>query len=74
MSFALAPKYDLKCHGVKTAISKSFSFYFTVDTVMTSQDTIYSFDKAEIEIDEIVSMQCKGSNCSWVVTFCTAEA
>lgn len=69
-----APEYELTCHGVKTTISKNLSVYFTVDKVVMSQDIIYGFDKAEIDIDEIVSIQCKGSNRSWVVTFRTAEA
>ena len=74
VSFEPAPKYDLTCHGVKTTISKNFSVYFTVDTVVTSQDIIYGFDKADIDIDAIVSIQRKGSNRSWVVTFSSAEA
>ena len=69
VAFERAPKYDPTCHGVKATISKNFSVYFTVDTVVTSKDIIYGFDKAEIDIDKIVAIQHKGSTCSWVVTF-----
>ena len=41
--------------------------------VVTSQDIIYGFDKADIDIDEIVSIQRNGSNHLWVVTFRSAE-
>lgn len=40
----------------------------------TSQDILEGFDKAEIDIDNIVSIQRKNSMCSWVVSFDLIEA
>ena len=48
---------------------KNQSIYFTVDTVITSQVILEAFDRSGIDIEEIVSVQRKASNNSWVVTF-----
>ena len=40
-----------------------------MDTVITSHDIIVGFDQAGIDIDDITSIQRRGSNNSWVVTF-----
>ena len=42
---------------------------FSVDTVVTSQDIVVGFDKAGIDIDNIVSIQRKASNNTWIVSF-----
>jgi len=56
VAFEAAPKYRMDCTGVRTTFSKNWSVYFTVDRVFTSQDILFGFDKAEIDIDEIVSI------------------
>lgn len=48
---------------------KNQSIYFFVDTIITSQEILQAFDKAGIDIDEIVCIQRKMSNRSWVVTY-----
>ena len=45
------------------------SLYFSVDTVITSQQIIEAFDKAGIDVGEITCIQRRASNRSWVVTF-----
>ena len=47
---------------------------FSVDTVMTSQDIVVGFDKAGIDIDNIVSIQRKASNNTWIVSFSSKVA
>jgi len=66
VAFEAAPKYHMDCTGVRTTFSKNLSVYFTVDTVVTSPDILFSFYKAEIDIDEIVLIQRKGFTHSWV--------
>ena len=44
-----------------------------MDTVCTSQDIFYAFDKAGFDIDEITSIQRRNSNRSWVVSFRSFE-
>ena len=50
-------------------IKKECSVCFSVDTVVTSQDIVVGFDKAGIDIDNIVSIQRKASNNTWIVSF-----
>ncbi|CAH3140446.1 unnamed protein product, partial [Porites evermanni] len=40
-----------------------------VDTVVTSQDIVVGFYKAGIDIDNIVFIQRKASNNTWIVSF-----
>ena len=48
---------------------KSLSVYFSVDTIVTSQDILEAFDNTGIEIDFIRSIQRRSSNRTWVVSF-----
>ena len=48
---------------------KNLSVYFSVDTVVTSQNILEAFDAAEIDIDTITSIQWRASNRSWIVSF-----
>ena len=50
------------------------SVCFSVDTVVTSNDIIIGFDKAGIDIDNIVSIQRKASNNTWIVSFNSTAA
>ena len=54
-------------------VHKNCSIVFSVDTVCTSQDIIYGFDKAAIDIDEFTSIQRQNSSRRWVVSFSSAE-
>ena len=56
-------------NGSKVCIKKDCSVVFSVDTVITNQDVVVAFDRSEIDIDSIVSIQRKASNNTWVVTF-----
>ena len=58
-----------KVSGPKVRIKKDCSVCFSVDTVVTSQDIVVGFDKSEIDIDSITSIQRKASNNTWIVTF-----
>ena len=58
-----------KFAGSQARIKKECSVCFSVDTVVTSQDIVIGFDKAGIDIDNIVSIQRKGSNNTWIVSF-----
>ena len=53
---------------------KECSVCFSVDTVITSQDIVVGFDKAGIDIDNIVSIQRKASNNTWIVSFSSKVA
>lgn len=56
-----------------TRVSKNCSVIFSIDTVCTSQDIIYGFDKASIYIDEIRSILRRNSSRTCVVSFTTPE-
>ena len=55
-------------------LRKEVSVVFSVDTDVTSQEIIYGFDAARIDIDQILSIQRRASNNTWVVRFRTPEA
>lgn len=63
-----------KFTGSQARIKKECSVCFSVDTVVTSQDIVVSFDKAGIDIDNIVSIQRKASNNTWIVSFSSKVA
>ena len=56
-------------HEEKPKLVKNCSVYFSVDTIITSQNVLGAFDKAGIDIDDITCLQRKNSNRSWVITF-----
>ena len=67
-------------HGRSTKMAnqlnseKSFRFYFSVDTVLSSQEILVGFDAAGIDIDSVISIQQRTSNNTWVVAFKSPEA
>ena len=63
-----------KFAGSQAGIMKECSVCFSVDTVVTSQDIVVGFDKAGIDIDNIVSIQRKASNNTWIVSFSSKVA
>ena len=60
--------------GTEARIKKEVSVCFSVDTVVTSDDICIGFDKAGIDIDNIVSIQRKASNNTWIVSFNSTAA
>ena len=58
-----------KVRGSHVRIRKDLSMCFTVDAVVSSHDIIVGLDQASIDVDDIVSIQRRASNNSWVVTF-----
>lgn len=48
---------------------RSLSVYFSVDTVVRSQEILEAFDAANIDVDFITSIQRRSSNRTWVVSF-----
>lgn len=55
--------------GERPKLVKNLSVYFSVDTIVSSQEILEAFDKAGIDIDEITCIQRKASNKTWIVTF-----
>ena len=53
---------------------KNLPVYFSVDTVVTSQQILEAFDAAGIDFDCITSIQWWASNSSWIVSFDSALA
>ena len=73
ITFKVLPKSDFNSGGTQPVIQKNFSVYFTFDTIVTSQDILFGFEKAGIDIDDITSLQRKTSNRLWVVSFCSMD-
>ena len=69
LRFKKVPPFFWNYDGEQPKLTKFCSVYFSVDSVCSSQKILEAFDKAGIDIDEIVSIQRKNSNRSWVVTF-----
>ena len=72
MVFTVVPRYTWNNDGPVTLLKKQLSVTFQVDTVITSNDIVFPFDKAGIDVDDITSIQRKTSSTSWVVSFKTA--
>lgn len=53
----------------KPKLVRNQLIYFSVDTVITSQVILEAFEQAGTDIGEIIAVQRKASNNSWVVTF-----
>ena len=71
--FMRGPDESWKIMDNNARVFKDCSVTFSVDTVCTSQDIIFGFDKAGIDIDEITSNQRRNSSRSWVVSFTSSE-
>ena len=71
--FSHVPSTCWKLNQSSARLYKDRSVYFSVDTVCTSHDILFGFDKAGIDIDTITSIQRRNSNRSWVVSFGTFE-
>ena len=71
--FSHVPSTCWKLNQSSARLYKNRSVYFSVDTVCTSHDILFGFDKAGIDIDTITSIQRRNSNRSWVVSFGTFE-
>ena len=74
--YEMTPKFtwNLKNTDHRVRLCKELSVVFSVDTVVSSQDIIYGFDAAGIDIDEILSIQRRASNNTWVVSFRSTDA
>ena len=71
--FQRVPKQVWQVADNNSHVHKNCSVVFSVDTVCTSEDIIYGFDKAIIDIDEITSIQRQNSCRTWVVFFLSTE-
>ena len=73
--FETAPKFtwNLRKEDKKARLRKELSVSFSVDTIVSSQEIIYGFDSAGIDVDEIISIQRRASNNTWVVSFRSPE-
>ena len=67
VKFDLVQFWGLQDNRAK--LVRNHSIYFSVDTIVTSQEILVTFDKAGVDVDEITCIQRKASNKSWVVTF-----
>ena len=74
--YVTAPKFtwNTKTADRRIRLRKELSVVFSVDTVITSQQIVYGFDAAGIDIDQILSIQRRASNNTWEVSFRTPEA
>jgi len=70
--FTIVPRYTWNNDGPVTVLKKQLSVTVQVDTVVTSNDIVFPFDEAGIDVDDITSIQRKTSSKSWVVSFKTA--
>ena len=61
VSFTAAHKLGFIGDGLRTVLNKNLYVYFTVDSVVSSQDILFGFDRAEL-IEEVTCIQRKGSN------------
>lgn len=71
--FMRVPDEHWKVADNNARVFKNCSVVFSVDTVCTSQDILYAFDKAGIDIDFITSVQRRNSSRTWVVSFSSSE-
>lgn len=71
--FTRVPESCWKLDESNTKLYKDKSVFFFVDTVCTSQDILFGFDKAGFHTDWITLIQRCNSNSSWVVSFSTFE-
>ena len=70
-----APKFTWNFKETdRIRLCKELSVVFSVDTVCSSQDIIVGFDAAGIDVDEILSIQRRASNNTWVVSFRSPDA
>ena len=58
----------------RVRLRKELSVVFSVDTLVSSNEIIYGFDAAGIDVEEIISIQRRASNNSWCVSFRSPEA
>ena len=74
--FSRVPEFTwfLKKDEKSAKLRKELSVSFTVDTVVSTQDILFGFDAAGIDIDSVVSVQRRASNNTWVVSFKSPEA
>ena len=72
VAFTIVPRYTWNNDGPVTVLKKQLSVTFQVDTVVMSNDIVFAFDEAGIDVDDITSIQRKTSSKSWVVSFKTA--
>ena len=60
--------------GYAAKLKKSLSVTFTCEEEITGEDILDSFDKAGLDTDNIVSIQRRNSNRTWVVSFTDQES
>ena len=53
---------------------KNLSVYFSVDGMVTSENIHQAFDDAGVDIDEIMGIQRRTSNRTWVASFASELA
>ena len=54
-------------------IKKILSMYFSVYTVICSNDVVFVLDSTGIDVDEISCIQRKASNNTWIISFRSAD-
>ena len=74
--FSRVPEYtwSLKKDENAAKLRKELSVSNTVDTVVSTQDILFGFDAAGIDIESVLSVQRRASNNTWVVAFKSPEA
>ena len=69
VSLISTPENTWSVNGYSARLKRNLSVTFSVDAEVTGFDILEGFTKAEIDPDRITSIQYRGSNRSWVVSF-----
>ena len=70
VTFETAPKFTWSPkESTRFRLRKELSVFFSMDTQVTSQQIIEGFDAVGIDPDDILAVQRRASNNSWVVSF-----
>ena len=74
--FSRVPEFtwSLKKDEKSAKLRKELSVSFSVDTVVSTQEILFGFDAAGVNIDSVSSVQRRASNNTWVVAFKSPEA
>ena len=56
VAFPIVPRYTWNNVGTATVLKKQLSVTFQIDTVVTSNDIVFAFDEAGIDVDDITSI------------------
>lgn len=71
VKFKAVPENTWNIDGCAAKLKRKFSVTFSADIEISSADILDTLLKTEVDPDNIVAIQFRGSNRSWVVSFTT---